>query len=449
MNPFKKKKLTVDTFIKDERVEKIVKKFEASIKDRHISDVIYERNTGEKPYEFVNLVQEGGGVLGIGLVGFTYVLEKNNIRFLRLAGTSAGAINTMLLAAVKGKLDCKSETILEYLVEKDMEEFVDGYGFVLWLINKLVIRPGDIKSTFLGIATLALVTTISLILNLFHSHYFFTVFCFIAIGILLLNLIYGLFLISKFKNSDWSLCRGEDFHNWLKVILKKNKITTTKELKDRAFKDHDDLSLSLRSGADLQGQSLNSDVTVISCDITSRRKVEFPHDMIEYVENVDAIHPADYVRASMSIPFFFEPFKLKNKQGDDISFVDGGVISNFPVNIFHNPNLKTPRLPVIAVELDSGTSSSSRSDNSLIGRAYTIFNTVQKHSDQDFFEKNKFYKEKCVAPIDVKGFNWLNFSMSNKEKVELFIRGAQAALKWVESYDWIEYKRLRKELYKS
>jgi hypothetical protein len=51
-------------------------------------------------YEYVNYVQEGGGVLGVALLGYTYVLEKLGIRFYKLAGTSAGAINTMLTAAL-------------------------------------------------------------------------------------------------------------------------------------------------------------------------------------------------------------------------------------------------------------------------------------------------------------------------------------------------------------
>jgi NTE family protein len=45
-------------------------------------------------------VQKGGGVLGIALVGYTYILEEMGIRFIRLAGTSAGAINTALMTVI-------------------------------------------------------------------------------------------------------------------------------------------------------------------------------------------------------------------------------------------------------------------------------------------------------------------------------------------------------------
>ena len=40
----------------------------------------------------VNLVLEGGGVKGIGLVGAISVLEEHGFTFVRVAGTSAGAI---------------------------------------------------------------------------------------------------------------------------------------------------------------------------------------------------------------------------------------------------------------------------------------------------------------------------------------------------------------------
>ena len=36
---------------------------------------------------------EGGGVLGIALTGYTYILEQAGIRFLGVGGTSAGSIN--------------------------------------------------------------------------------------------------------------------------------------------------------------------------------------------------------------------------------------------------------------------------------------------------------------------------------------------------------------------
>src|SRR5215213_6185687 len=99
--------------------------------------------------QYVDLVQEGGGVHGIALAGYTYVLEKMNIGFMKMAGTSAGSINTLLLNAVNtaneadllketGKpknnkvtyYSTRSEKVLEYLAKKDLADLVDGHP--LW-----------------------------------------------------------------------------------------------------------------------------------------------------------------------------------------------------------------------------------------------------------------------------------------------------------------------------
>ncbi|HEX9740512.1 MAG TPA: patatin-like phospholipase family protein, partial [Ignavibacteriaceae bacterium] len=77
---------------------------------------IYSDVMDEEGNQYVDLVQEGGGVLGIALLGYTYVLEQTGIRFFSLAGTSAGAINTMLLASIDKINKPKTERIIEYLV---------------------------------------------------------------------------------------------------------------------------------------------------------------------------------------------------------------------------------------------------------------------------------------------------------------------------------------------
>jgi NTE family protein len=70
-----------------------------------VSDVL----DGED-HQYVNLVQKGGGVLGVALVGYTYVLKQMGIRFIRLAGTSAGAINTSLMAVTGAKKEMLVKT---------------------------------------------------------------------------------------------------------------------------------------------------------------------------------------------------------------------------------------------------------------------------------------------------------------------------------------------------
>src|SRR5690606_859118 len=104
-----------------------------ALKGKRFSDV--EDANGN---QYVDLVQEGGGVLGIGLVGYTYVLENAGIRFFSLAGTSAGAINTMMLAALGQIHDAKSEFILQILGKKNLFDLVDGESSIKRLIQKFI-----------------------------------------------------------------------------------------------------------------------------------------------------------------------------------------------------------------------------------------------------------------------------------------------------------------------
>lgn len=66
-------------------------------------------------------------MLGIGLLGYTYILEEAGIRFVGLGGTSAGAINTMLIAARRERPDVAcSLDLVEILSKAPFASFLDG-----------------------------------------------------------------------------------------------------------------------------------------------------------------------------------------------------------------------------------------------------------------------------------------------------------------------------------
>jgi NTE family protein len=101
----------------------------------------------------VNLVLEGGGVKGIGLVGAISVLEEAGYVFDRVAGTSAGAIVGSLVAA-----GMTSAALHDLMVSLNYEDFRDethldhfpvvGRGLALWLEHG--IYAGDFVHTWIG-----------------------------------------------------------------------------------------------------------------------------------------------------------------------------------------------------------------------------------------------------------------------------------------------------------
>ena len=70
--------------------------------------------------QMINAVFEGGGVKGVGLVGAVSVTEEMGYQFGNVAGTSAGAIISTLIAAGYSAKELK--TILD---ELDYNQFKD------------------------------------------------------------------------------------------------------------------------------------------------------------------------------------------------------------------------------------------------------------------------------------------------------------------------------------
>src|SRR5665811_2333677 len=122
--------MTTEDFVNQPEFQLMLKETK-KLKGKIFSDIL----DGEG-HQYVDLVQEGGGVLGIALVGYTYILETAGIRFFHLAGTSAGAINTLILAGINNIDKAKSHEVLEVLAEQDLFEFVDGDPTLKEIIQK-------------------------------------------------------------------------------------------------------------------------------------------------------------------------------------------------------------------------------------------------------------------------------------------------------------------------
>jgi NTE family protein len=126
-------------------------------------------------------------------------------------------------------------------------------------------------------------------------------------------------------------------------------------------------------------------------------------------------------------------------------FVDGGMLSNFPINIFYNPKVITPRLPSFGIDLDDSDPADKEKNAtswSLLGYFGRMFNTIRYYYDKDFLLKNKVY-EKGIGKVPLAEYNWLNFFLSDQDKIDMFVKGAQAATKFLKEFDWDAYKNNR------
>src|SRR5215218_979221 len=113
--------MLAEDFTQANEVQELLAELKRAYEGKPFSDVIDDQGN-----QYVDLVMEGGGVLGVALVGYTYVLEEMGIRFLRVGGTSAGSINALGLAALGPPAEAKSDRLLAELADLDVWSFVDG-----------------------------------------------------------------------------------------------------------------------------------------------------------------------------------------------------------------------------------------------------------------------------------------------------------------------------------
>ena len=406
--------MEITDFTQNPSVSGIIRKLrEDMVHEKQFSDV-----TDSSGNQYIELVQEGGGVLGVALIGYTYVLEQMGIRFLSMAGTSAGSINTMLLAGLGDISKPKSEKVIEELVNKNLFDFVDGSSDAKNFINALVEKAKRVKLIWRG-----------------------------------MKIIDDIF-------DNLGLNPGDDFTNWLKDFLKRNGINNQNDLA-KSF-NLLPADLKIREGVDRTLEGVGSRLVIIAADIITETKVEFPAMAPLYWSDPGNVNPALYVRASMSIPYFFKPLKIggipQGEQAKDnwkklVSFlgpvpkqvymVDGGVMSNFPINVFHRYNT-VPRMPTFGVRLgvDRNKLNKVTSPMNLFG---AMFNSIRHLHDFDFILRNPDYSM-LIEKIDIGEHDWLNFGLTDEAKADLFKRGAEAADRFLRCFNWLEYKKVRAEM---
>ena len=413
------KQLEISDFINNKEIAPLIKKAR-ELKDNPefiVSDIVDDQKN-----QYVDLVQEGGGVLGIALLGYTCVLEESGIRFFDLAGTSAGSINTMLLASLGNISIKKTEKILNYLKDQNLFDFVDGDKKIKALTQRLI------DENYQGI---------------------------------IWKILYNVFRIKKYLTDNLGFNPGDAFENWMKKILNENRISSSADL----TKLRKNLP-NLKNTGNNPVKYEKARTAIITADVTTKSKVQFPQMAHLYWPDVNSIHPAKFVRASMSIPFFFEPFEAKNipnsgltnvsewyesvrYKGEipkNVKFVDGGLISNFPINVFH-VNDRVPYKPTFGVRL-SAYRDKPADTSKFSGFLGGMISTMRQLHDLNFLLKHDDYSL-LICNIDAdKKYNWLDFNMKDEDKIGLFNLGAQKAMEFLDGFRWDEYKKLRKSLLK-
>lgn len=303
----------------------------------------------------VDLVLEGGGVKGIGLLGAVLTLSDAGYHFERIAGTSAGAIGAALVAAYQGAGRDLHELEAE-MRQVDYAKFADGS-----LVQRLAGPVGD------GIELL--------LHDGMHS--------------------------------------GDYLTKWLEPLLAKVGVRTFADLAR-----HDD--------QDSLGPDEQYSLVVHTSDLSRHTLVRLPWDYREYGLAADQQKVVDAVRASMSIPFYFRPVEVPTPRGR-VTWVDGGLLSNFPITAFDRTDGHPPRWPTWGVKLSSRPPAATPDTpvRTSVGMAVQALQTLTAEWNRYRLDEEGVSRRTIF--VDTSGVSATDFQLSQADQNMLFQHGQEAA----------------------
>jgi NTE family protein len=180
--------------------------------------------------------------------------------------------------------------------------------------------------------------------------------------------------------------------------------------------------------ADLPPQSLR----VIASDLSNGRLLVLPDDLEKYGIAKETFPVARAIRMSASLPYFFEPVKLRSLEG--ISFmVDGGVLSNFPMWLFDRENVKKVR-PVIGVKLSHDLVGKPKKQiKNAIDMYEALFTTMKDAHDSRYISRKL---EKNIIFIPTEGVLTTEFGLTPKKRAELIHYGKSKAEAFLQKWPY-------------
>lgn len=215
------------------------------------------------------------------------------------------------------------------------------------------------------------------------------------------------------------LYKGDYVRNWV-----------ADRLAERGVRTFGDLRLSEADAAGLPPEQTYK-LVVVTADISKGELVYLPWDFAKYGLDPDEQLVADAVRASISIPYFYRPMHIRRN-----TFVDGAVLSNFPVDIFDT----TPDWPTFGIKLSSKEKALQVPHNVTgpLSLASALFSTMMEGHDQRHLD------DPCTQArtmfVDTFGVQATDFDIKEQQQQKLFASGQQAAQEFLQGWDFERFK---------
>lgn len=162
------------------------------------------------------------------------------------------------------------------------------------------------------------------------------------------------------------------------------------------------------------------DLNVFATDLNSQCLTQFSY------EKTPNVCVSEAVRASMSIPLFFDAFQFSNGIPDNHIYVDGGVVFNYPISCFDNGYENHETLGLFVGDLSDNITNNRLEYGHFIQYMKALVQSLLNAQNINI-AKDKEDLDRTII-IDSCGISATNFSLTVKDKMNLFESGRKGVI---------------------
>ncbi len=188
---------------------------------------------------------------------------------------------------------------------------------------------------------------------------------------------------------------------------------------------------------------------ITASDLTDRRLLILPDDLKDFGLDPDLFSIARAVRMSVGIPVFFQPVRLRDKDGREHLIVDGGLLSNYPLWILDH-QADAGICPVFGFRFIDGKKKECKGGCSarpnLVDYLKSIVSTSLDAFDNSHLSAGDYERTvRIPTSVKIRGetkkIHAADFDITNEESILLFENGRRAAGEFLKSWDFDGWKR--------
>lgn len=173
-------------------------------------------------------------------------------------------------------------------------------------------------------------------------------------------------------------------------------------------------------------------LVVTASDLSRRRLVRIPWDLSSYGIDPDGFSVARAVHASSAIPYVFEPVRIAGA-----TWVDGGLLSDFPVELFDRPDAQ-PRWPTFGIRLSARPGiPPTHPVHGPVSLGLAAVETLLSNQDNAYIDDPCTVRRTIFVPAD--GVSPIDFNITAEQREALYDRGLQAGQQFLQTWNYAAY----------